>query len=187
MTSYYFVIDTDSYAGNFERPMCAYMTGQIGDCEVGEKESKLFEEEEGDLCKFDDLVTSESDEHGCSRPVKIYATPGWFNICGEHFRKDDPKEKKRAKAHWEKTVAEVAEADESYRAILDGVGYHENPAYQSVAICLNQEPNPEEVSFLKKRARAFAKAHKTYDGLPSIKITGFRFVTERTVEESKAL
>ena len=32
---YLFVIDTDSYSGNFEREMCAYCTGQIGDCEVG--------------------------------------------------------------------------------------------------------------------------------------------------------
>jgi hypothetical protein len=30
-----FIVDTDSYAGNFERCMCAYMTGQIGECEVG--------------------------------------------------------------------------------------------------------------------------------------------------------
>ena len=25
------VIDTNSYAGNFERQLCAYVTGQIGD------------------------------------------------------------------------------------------------------------------------------------------------------------
>ena len=28
---YLFVIDTDSYAGNFEREMCAYLTNQIGE------------------------------------------------------------------------------------------------------------------------------------------------------------
>ncbi len=36
---YLFVIDTDTYAGNFEREMCAYVTGQIGECEV----SRLME------------------------------------------------------------------------------------------------------------------------------------------------
>ena len=30
-----FVIDTKQYAGNFEREMCAHITGHIGECEVG--------------------------------------------------------------------------------------------------------------------------------------------------------
>ena len=38
MNNYYgFIVDTDSYAGNFEREMCAYMTGHIGECSVGEE------------------------------------------------------------------------------------------------------------------------------------------------------
>lgn len=36
--SYSIVVETDSYAGNFEREMCAFMTGHIGKCEVGLKE-----------------------------------------------------------------------------------------------------------------------------------------------------
>jgi hypothetical protein len=35
-----FVVDTDTYAGNFEREMCAYITGQVGECEVGEEIAK---------------------------------------------------------------------------------------------------------------------------------------------------
>ena len=34
------IIDTEDYAGSFERPMVAYITGQLGDCGVGE-ESQL--------------------------------------------------------------------------------------------------------------------------------------------------
>ena len=36
-TLYTFIIDTEQYSGNFERQMTAYMTAQIGDCEVGEE------------------------------------------------------------------------------------------------------------------------------------------------------
>ncbi len=36
---YLFVIDTDTYAGSFEREICAYVTGQIGECEVGKEEA----------------------------------------------------------------------------------------------------------------------------------------------------
>jgi hypothetical protein len=36
LEGYVFIIDTEQYAGNFEREMCAYCTGILGDCEVGE-------------------------------------------------------------------------------------------------------------------------------------------------------
>ena len=42
---YLFVIDTDIYAGNFERQMCAYITGQIGECEVGKENAELARQE----------------------------------------------------------------------------------------------------------------------------------------------
>lgn len=79
-----FVIRTDSYAGNFEREMCGYITGQYGDCEectitksVGEREAELFEKECPDnYDEFEDLVISFPGEHGCQRPVTI-----WSNEC----------------------------------------------------------------------------------------------------------
>ena len=42
--SYTIIIDTDEYSGNFEREMCAYCTGQVGECEVGEEEQAVFDE-----------------------------------------------------------------------------------------------------------------------------------------------
>ena len=78
------VIDTDSYAGNFEREMCAYITGQIGDCCVGDKKAALAaeelaevtifngEEQEPILEYFEYSVEQEGDEHGCRRPVEIW-------------------------------------------------------------------------------------------------------------------
>ena len=73
---YYFVIDTDSYSGNFERELCAYITGQTGECGVGIELATTAEEELGhDFLKFDGMVCSEPDENGCRRPVKIYPSP----------------------------------------------------------------------------------------------------------------
>lgn len=46
--TYIFVIDTDSYAGNFERQMCAYLTGDIGESEVGKEEREAYLEEVGE-------------------------------------------------------------------------------------------------------------------------------------------
>lgn len=78
-----FIIDTDSYAGNFERELCAYITGHIGDCGVGEVNAARFKDEVGE--PFEN-VTVEADDHGCCRPVTICPTPGWFNDgMGSHY------------------------------------------------------------------------------------------------------
>lgn len=37
MTNYSIVIKTNQYAGNFERELCAHLTGIVGECEVGEE------------------------------------------------------------------------------------------------------------------------------------------------------
>lgn len=60
------VVKTDSYGGNFEREMCAYLTGHIGECEVGEElvEDKIYD-------KFDGYICEEADDNGCYRPVAL--------------------------------------------------------------------------------------------------------------------
>lgn len=71
-----FLIDTNKYSGNFERPMCAYVCGHIGDCEVGEEEMKIYlKEKKTPLAN----VLQKPDEHGCYRPCAIWPTPGWSN------------------------------------------------------------------------------------------------------------
>ncbi len=62
-TTYVFEIETDKYAGNFEREMCAYVTGIVGECEVGKK---YVDENIED--KFEDMVKQVPDEHACYRP-----------------------------------------------------------------------------------------------------------------------
>jgi len=68
-----FVIDTNEYAGNFERDLCAYITGQTGDCDVGKEYSKMFYEKYSDEL-FDGCIISEPDDHGCYRPCSIWMT-----------------------------------------------------------------------------------------------------------------
>ena len=60
------IIRTDSYAGNFEREMCAHLTGHIGECEVG---SGYVNEEIEKL--FSDYIERRHDEYGCWRPVAL--------------------------------------------------------------------------------------------------------------------
>jgi len=70
---YKLVIETDQYAGNFEREMCAYMTGRIGDCEVGGEQAKVAKEDlpekVWEWC--DQCIERKPDDHGCYRPVKM--------------------------------------------------------------------------------------------------------------------
>ena len=60
------VIKTDSYAGNFERELCAWLTGTIGECEVDKELVELDIE-----AMFDDIICRMPDDHGCYRPVSI--------------------------------------------------------------------------------------------------------------------
>ena len=91
---YIFVIDTEQYAGNFERDLCAYCTGEIGDCGRGDRYAKLFAQEVPEAtnpfgCGSLDHRPDDSD-NPCLRPCAIWPTPGWYNTgLGGHFR-DDP-------------------------------------------------------------------------------------------------
>ena len=83
-----FIIDTNQYAGNFEREMCAYCTGMIGQCEVGEEMVALFEEDfklEADKHQEDNPFMDYvnlwvMDDHGCGRPTSI-----WRNSRGADY------------------------------------------------------------------------------------------------------
>jgi len=69
-TEYAIVIDTDQYAGNFEREATAYATGCVGECEVGDNMAEDFHSDYSDM-DFSEKIRMESDDHGCHRPVQI--------------------------------------------------------------------------------------------------------------------
>lgn len=73
------VIDTENYSGNFEREMCAYITGQVGECGVGEELAELAKEDIKHLAWWEEHIVNEKDDNGCERPASIWDTPGWFN------------------------------------------------------------------------------------------------------------
>ena len=64
---YGFVIDTDQYSGNFERELTAYMTGIVGECEVGKN---FVEEDISDY--FEELIMQVADDNGTFRPCEVY-------------------------------------------------------------------------------------------------------------------
>ncbi len=96
MDKYIFIIDTDSYAGNFERYMCAYLTGKIGECGVGREMAKIFENDKIKI-NFNNIEDT-ADENGCYRPVEIQPNPNWFNNgMGGHYRISDENIEKQLK------------------------------------------------------------------------------------------
>lgn len=100
-TSNVLVIDTEQYSGNFEREMCAYITGQFGDCGVGREFAEQYSSEIKHLSWWEDHICAEEDDegYGCYRPAAIWATPGWFNNgMGGHFKDTLRNEAKAAKA-----------------------------------------------------------------------------------------
>lgn len=65
------VVDTDQYAGNFERMLVAYMTGAIGECELGEEQADVARQE---LPKGFPEPIQFSDGR-CDRPAALWETP----------------------------------------------------------------------------------------------------------------
>lgn len=61
---YAFIVKTNEYSGNFEREMCAHMTGVTGECEVGSEYVPK------DDLGFSRIIMSCPDEYGCYRPVE---------------------------------------------------------------------------------------------------------------------
>jgi len=182
-----FVIDTESYAGNFERQMTGFCTGKYGDCGVGDKESNIFHKE----MKDDDIYTDPDglplfegiaqrpDKNGCSRPTAIWPTPGWFNNgVGGHFKEG---QEEKAIAHRDKTY----ETDAAYkdRTKTEFVKYD---AFMSVAIFFDEYPSDDEIDLMIERAMRFAAERPDafdYEIKTPIVITKFRLLTEEHVQK----
>jgi hypothetical protein len=62
------IVCTDKYAGNFERSATAYITGVVGDCDVGSDEAQDVYEDTLDIAEF---VRQKIDDNGIWRPTSI--------------------------------------------------------------------------------------------------------------------
>ena len=90
---YIVLVNTNMYAGNFERAMTAYCTGAVGECGVGHKEAKLFEEEVDQEIQdlFEDALEHAADDRGCYRPCTMWDTSNkndWHDVA--MFFSDEP-------------------------------------------------------------------------------------------------
>jgi len=129
---YIFVIDTNSYAGNFEREMCAHLTGYVGECGTGEETAeatrRLIPEVAGQLEELLEEVRHGDDDW--SSAVSIYPTPRYCN--NGHG----------GQAVWNDLGPEDREI-------------YKWPAYNSVAIFFHLPPNADLVEIMKARAQTF--------------------------------
>ena len=66
MKNYSIVIKTNQYAGNFERELCAHLTGIVGECEVGEE---YVDESITEI--FEQSIDTPADDNGTRRPVSL--------------------------------------------------------------------------------------------------------------------
>jgi hypothetical protein len=183
---YIFVIDTDQYAGNFEREMCACLTGQVGQCEVGKEEKAKFRKEVGEdmYDSMDSWVEQRPDpDHGWLRPCGIYPTHGYFNNgVGTHFKVGQEEE---AKKRFEEYCKE--QGSKWYLDMLKRP-FTTHPSYQSVAIYFHDKPSQEIIDMMKQRAYEFLKGKCRIMGDPrTMKIIGFRLIKETLSKEETHL
>ena len=214
------IIDTEQYAGNFERDLCAYITGQTGECGVGAEYSLNYEDDFQFSQWWGEHIVHmpDDEEYPCHRPCAIWATPGWFNNgMGSHYR-DTPENEviatevaieamkayhyKRVEAAKKRIVNQDFETtqngwtEEACLHVLEQYDndmermktLHKAPAYQSVAIFVNEMP-PEDVwkDFIK-RAHEFAQAYEEIEGKSiNLTITGFRQEENNQLQHKKKL
>lgn len=126
---YKFIIDTDQYSGNFEREMCAYLTGRIGECGVGKDFVEIFQQEVGSKISFDNVsLESDDDHHDCFRPCEIEINPNWFNTgMGNCYRKSDTDDikilKEYADAIFKYEISRIDQAKAIKERLLKGETY----------------------------------------------------------------
>jgi hypothetical protein len=136
---YVVVIETDQYAGMFERQLCAYVTGVVGECEVGRDMSNLYyrdmdiEDDESSGKSADQqsifygFIGDKQDDDGTWRPCSIWPNPRYgVDADGKHALLDD-----------------------------DNFEQYNYPANLGVAIFFNVEPTPEQRKIVSERANKF--------------------------------
>jgi len=193
ITSIVIAIDTEQYSGNFERQMCAYITGQIGECGVGKE---IAAAEAKNIKWFNKHVTREDDDSDfhCYRPTSIWETPGWFNNgAGKHF-KDTVENIEKAK---EKAIKFITDYHSKQKEMIEEriknqdfestkTGWTEKachrtlknieqsiqkvkesttqyPAYLSVAIFVDKIPPENVMDEITQRAKDFATKTLNYN------------------------
>jgi hypothetical protein len=188
-TKYRLVVDTNQYAGNFERESIAFATGQVGECGVGmgeadEAHDALTDEQ---LAWWEAHVIQHQDDRGVLRPAYIYPTPGMFNNgVGGHFPCTDEGRTealaaykvanesyygnqlarmdliKPGVANW--TEENIQRERDRLRGAIEtsnkATSVKEHPAYMSVAVEVDELPSEELLAVFHARMREFLEGKK---------------------------
>jgi len=205
---YSLIIDTENYAGNFERELTAFVTGHIGECGVGADAADAYIKAGYKPLDFVELRISEDDNVSCSRPTRTYCTPGWFNNgMGGHFLEGQEKEalkhyRKEVKKYYTTQIkaVEISNWPESskkssiagYKKEIDKANklskvqkFH---ACLSVQIYCSRKPTEKEIDFIKQRVSLFndyrQKEKPNFWNKTPIKITGYRLLVESAAEKT---
>lgn len=195
------VIDTGQYSGSFEREMFAYITGQEYEYETGYcpplREAAVAELPPDALSWFESHLAPQMSSRGNLTPVEIHPTPGFFNNgVGKHFQ---PGQETKAIKHRqiyclgesEKSPYKDDAANESHKQFWikrSEEPLTKFPAYQSVAIYLDEKPPASVLRIAKERAYKFCVdgCHRAgYRDDHSIELLGVRWVTFYSMTESE--
>lgn len=175
------VVDTDRYAGNFERDSVSFATGL--ECGLG-KETRLAREELSlpVLSWWEAHVLEVEDREGVPRLAHIMPTPGFFNHgLGNHFPSTEEGRRlaledykavatkyerdaierlentEPGKGGWtEENIREdLMERKETLEKIASATSVKEHPSYQSVAIYLDQVPAADLLELFERRIKRY--------------------------------
>lgn len=182
---YIFIVDTNEYAGNFERELTAHCTGQVGECGVGNETAEAFRKQFPEEFKaLDPLIEQQPDDHGVMRPASIHPTPGFWNDgMGSAWPDADWGAPKTIETYRKEIADYQAEhpgslEEKDAESTMPG----RNPSYQSVAMFFH-EPVPERLlSFMVERVKTFVPKW----GDP-FQVLGCRFIHERIVAQETVI
>lgn len=172
-----FVVDTDSYSGNFERELATYMTGIVEPWFYDEEQEAdredfrvKFPEE---FKQFDEIVLFISDdEENLAQHACVFPTPGRFNDgFGSHW--DINTDLQIVKEKRDEYIRANYDGEEMERRLKTPVGNY--PAYESVAVAFSESPNEAQIELMKNRAQEYATKTESFA------IKGFRLIENEKV------
>jgi hypothetical protein len=173
-TEHTLVIDTNAYAGNFVKKLCAYCTGFVCENDEGRDLSDLYYLEMG--------IEDDDSPRGRLADEK---NP-FYGFVGD--RKDEDDNWSPCSMWLNKRYGCNAEGE---FAPLNERNYDEFnfPAPFSVGIFFDQEPTPEHVKIIGERAKAFFEKvwPKLSPDSQPVKLEALRLITHTKYAEEKEL
>lgn len=139
--NYGFIIDTNVYSGNFEREMCAYITG------IADNRGDEYVDQNKDPIDFEDLIGSGPDTDGELCLVTIYPTPGYWNDGNGNEYKDGegPMPKNRKYPSYQSVLIYLSEHPDE-----EIISYMKEKAYEFAKIydpCYGEKENIQILGF----------------------------------------